>query len=558
MVAMAGLNADQRNYYYLNEAARTGIHKPILAALYDAHRRPTLRDGETGLGIAPANRVPLEEVSTFSGQVQFAANTLRSMTDTLTAQGWKGEDFWNGEQGRYTDRFVQAIASGYNPPASDLFAARLEPTEGQTLLQAYLEDLTREYRADDLPQNLSYLDSALLLFIERLPRYYIGLSYQRDALLEAVRIWRKLNTRQAAIASLLRLNESDPSLNTLDETRLDQPLVQFMQQLSPFYAGYPHQREALIRLTQLWRQLDSRSQTIASLQDNTSAETNIRIIDPVLVAFVQRISQFYQGRGDQRQALTEAYRLWFGLDSRTTALKQLGVDPQLLTSSNPNNTALVNAAAQLDRALLEFVRRVPIDYQENEQQREALIRLVQIWRGLEGRNATVQTLLEDLRRMEHTRWDSPDAPPRPQPGSLLPRPAGWTPSNLQLHASIIPNGSFTWAEATRGGVRMPPNQATVDAIVRIAQLAQQARNRIGRPFSITSWYRPPEINQAVGGASESRHIVGDAIDFYVDGLTGDQLYRALDPWWTGGLGRYRAYPYLCHIDARGVRSRWTN
>ncbi|PSB05843.1 peptidase M15A, partial [filamentous cyanobacterium CCP2] len=132
------------------------------------------------------------------------------------------------------------------------------------------------------------------------------------------------------------------------------------------------------------------------------------------------------------------------------------------------------------------------------------------------------------------------------------------PNNIQLYASIIPNGSFTWAEATRGGVRMPPNQATVDAIVRIAQLAQQARNRIGRPFYITSWYRPPEVNQAVGGASESRHIVGDAIDFYVDGLTGDQLYRALDPWWTGGLGRYRQYPYLCHLDARGVRSRWTN
>ncbi|WP_416669300.1 peptidase M15A [Egbenema bharatensis] len=439
---MAGLNADQRNYYYLDEAARTGIHKPILAALYDAHRRPTLRDGETGLGMAPANRVPPEEVSTFPGQVQFAANTIRSMTDALTAQGWKGEDFWNSEQGRYTDRFVQAIASGYNPPASDLSAARLESTDSQALLQAYLEDLTREYRADDLPQNLSYLDSSLLLFIERLPRYYIGLSYQRDALLEAVRIWRKLNTRQAAIASLLRLNESDPSLNTLDETRLDQPLVQFMQQLSPFYAGYPHQREALVRLTQLWRQLDSRSQAIASLQNNTSAETNIRIIDPVLVAFVQRIPQFYQGRGEQRQSLTEAYRLWFGLDSRTTALKQLGVDPQLLTSSNPNNTALVNAAAQLDRALLEFVRRVPIDYQENEQQREALIRLVQIWRRLEGRNATVQALLEDLRRMEHTRWDSPDAPPRPHAGPLPPvRPAG-LPATFSFMPPLFPTAAL--------------------------------------------------------------------------------------------------------------------
>lgn len=553
---MAGLSADQRNYYYLNEAARTGVHKPILAALYTVHRRPKLKDGELGLGIAPANRITPDQVNTFAEQVQFAANTVRSITDKLTAQGWKGADFWDIDQGRYSDRFIQAIASGYNPPASDLAAARLEPTDSQSLLQAYLADLTIDYKADGIPQNLSFLDPALLRFLERVPRYYIGLSYQREALLETLRIWRKLNTRQAAIASLLRLNETAPSLPTVDDLTLDKPLLQFLQQLSPFYAGYPHQREALLRLTQLWRQLDSRGEAIVSLEDNSSAETNIQIIDPALVAFIQRIPQFYQGRGEQRHALTEAYRFWYGLDSRTAALKELGVEAQILTASNPNRNALINAATQLDRALLEFIKRIPIDYQETEQQREALIRLVQIWRNLDGRENTIQSLLDDVRRMERARRDSTDAPPKPDPAPLPPRPPRWQPDNIQLHASIIPNGNFTWAEATHGGSRMPPNQATVDAIVRIAELAQQARDRIGRPFRITSWYRPPEINREAGGASQSRHLMGDAIDFYCDGLTGDQLYRALDPWWTGGLGRYANYPALCHIDARGYRVRW--
>ena len=105
---------------------------------------------------------------------------------------------------------------------------------------------------------------------------------------------------------------------------------------------------------------------------------------------------------------------------------------------------------------------------------------------------------------------------------------------------------------------MPPDQATVNAIIRIATLAQEARDRIGRPFFITSWYRPAEVNARVGGASMSRHIVGDAIDFYCDGLTGRQLYWALDPWWTGGLGRYTQFPYLCHLDARDYRSRWVH
>jgi Peptidase M15 len=554
---MTGLNSDQRNYFYLGESERTGIHKSLLAALHATHRHPTLSDGELGLGIAPANRITPDQVNTFPEQVQFAANTIRSITDKLTAQGWKGNDLWNPEQGRYTDRFIQSVANGFNPSASDPSAAQLESVDSPSLLQAYLKDITADFKADQLPQNLAFLDKALITFAERIPSYFISLVYQRDALLEVVRLWRKLDTRTAAIASLLRLSETDPSLNNLDEFTLDRPLIQFMVQISPFYAGYPHQREAMLRLTQLWRRLDSREEAIASLGDNTSAETNIKIIDSALIAFIQRIPQYFQSKGDQRNAITEGFRLWRGFDSRNTALKELGIDPQVLSSSNPNKDALANAAAQLDRELLNFLKRLPTNYRETEQQREALIRLVQLWRGLDAREKCIQSLLDDLRRMERARRDSPDAPPRPEPMPLQPRPSRWTPDNLQMHTSIIANGSFTWAEATHGGSRLPPNLETVDAMVRIAQMAQQARDRINRPFRITSWYRPSDINREVGGASMSRHIVGDAIDFYCDGLSGDQLYRALDPWWAGGLGRYGEYPELCHIDARGYRARWT-
>jgi hypothetical protein len=554
---MTGLNADQRNYFYLSESERAGIHKSILAALYATHRHPVLGDEEVGLGVAPANRITPEQVNTFPEQVQYAANTIRSLTDKLTAQGWKGADLWNPEQGRYTDRFIQTVANGFQPAAGDPSAAQLEPVDEHELRQAYLKDIASDYRAEQLPQNLGFLDKALVTFAERVPRYFMSLDYQRDALLEAVRLWRKLDTRQGAIASLLKLSEKHPSLSSLDEATLDRPLTQFIIQISPFYAGYPHQREALLRLVQFWRQLDSRDEAIASLGDDPSAETNIKIIDSALIAFIQRIPQYFQGKGDQRNALTEAFRLWRGYDSRTTALKELGIDPQILASSNPNKNALATAAAQLDRELLDFLKRLPTNYRETEQQREALIRLVQLWRGLEGREKCIQTLLDDLRRMERARRDSPDAPPRPEPLPLPPRPNRWHPDNLQMHASIVANGSFTWAEATHGGSRMPPNQETVEAIIRMAHMAQMARDRIGRPFRVTSWYRPPDINREVGGASLSRHIVGDGMDFYCDGLSGDQLYRALDPWWTGGLGRYGDYPELCHIDARGYRARWS-
>ena len=214
--------------------------------------------------------------------------------------------------------------------------------------QAYLEDLTTDFKFDELSQDLAYLDSALLSLIERIPRYYEGLPYQQEALLEVVRIWRQLDTRTAAVESLK--GGSQP-----DESALDRLLLQFMQNISRNYLGYPHQREALIRLTQLWRQLDSRERAIASLETNTSADPGLSRLDPALMAFVQRIPRYYRGKGAQRQALAEALRVWRRLDSRSAALVALGIHPKTLNAAAGNPTVLANAATQLDRQLIAFV-----------------------------------------------------------------------------------------------------------------------------------------------------------------------------------------------------------
>ncbi|ASC71857.1 hypothetical protein XM38_028110 [Halomicronema hongdechloris C2206] len=553
---MATLLPDQRNDYYLSEAARVGIHKPILAALYAVHGQPQLPDGELGLGIYPVNRVGPDQVNTFPEQVQYAANTVRSLTDSLTAEGWQGRDLWNASESRYSDRLLRTLAAGYRPPASDTSAALLEASDFNTLKDAYLADIVYDYEADQLPHNPAHLDKALLAFAERVPPHYGRLGFQRQALLEAVRLWRKLDSHEAVLEAL----EISEPVSQADETALDQALVNFVQGAVRYYSGYPYQREALLRLVQLWRQMDSREETIQWLasHDPHAHEANLHIIDPALIAFVQHLPGQYKGQGDQRFALTEAYRLWQQLASRAMALESLGVDPRTVVQQADDKTALTETAAQIDQGLLAFIKSVPQTYQETETQREALIRLVQIWRRLEGRIPTLQALCDDLRRMERAQRHAVEAMPAPEAAPQPPRPPRWTPENVQLAASIVPNGNFTWAEATHGGTRLPPNQATIDAMVRIAALAQQARDRIGRPFKVTSWYRPPEINARVGGASQSRHIIGDAIDFYCDGLSGNQLYWALDPWWPGGLGRYRRFPYLAHLDARGYRARWTH
>lgn len=134
----------------------------------------------------------------------------------------------------------------------------------------------------------------------------------------------------------------------------------------------------------------------------------------------------------------------------------------------------------------------------------------------------------------------------------LPYPYG----KVDLNASIIPNGSFTWAEALHNGERIPKNGGHVQAIIRLATEAQKVRNRLAKPMHITSWYRPEPFNSRAGGAKKSMHLGGAGLDFYVEGLTGSQLYSLLDPVWNGGLGMYKNKPRIVHIDVRGYKARW--
>jgi hypothetical protein len=551
---MASLTSDQRHALYLQEAERTGIHQPILAALDSVQNEPTLSEDGTGLGVSPANRISLSQVNTFANQVLYAANTVRSLTHHLIASGWKAADLWNAEKGCYTDKLISAIAAGYTAPASDPTAAILESCDVQALTQAYQANLAIDLKAGSVPSKVVNLEKALLTLLEQLPRSYVALPFQRHALLEMIRIWLQLDDREAALAALEIQPIARAAATTTSEFALDPALLKFASRLAANYSGYPHQREALLRLTQLWRQLDSRAAAIASLEKNTALETDFKLVDPALIALIQRLPQRYQAKGEQRNALVEGFRLWQQLETRSAALVALGVNPEIFTTADPQQSDLEAAAIQLDRALLDFIRWIPAGYGMLEHQREALLHLTQLWRGIATRDQTIQSLFEDLQRMQSANRDSQDAPPVPISIILPTRPNRWTPDNLQVHAAILPNGSFTWAEATHGGTRMPPNQATVDAIVQIAHLAQQVRDRLNRPLQVTSWYQPSDASTTE--VSYNRHGMGDAIDFYCPGLTGDQLYWFLDPWWIGGLGRYSRFPDLIYIDARSDRVRW--
>lgn len=79
---------------------------------------------------------------------------------------------------------------------------------------------------------------------------------------------------------------------------------------------------------------------------------------------------------------------------------------------------------------------------------------------------------------------------------------------------------FTLAELTasetaeRRGINNAPDPLAAKNLFRLAELLEQVRALLGaKPIRISSGYRSVALNKAVGGASNSDHLIGMAADF---------------------------------------------
>jgi len=140
---------------------------------------------------------------------------------------------------------------------------------------------------------------------------------------------------------------------------------------------------------------------------------------------------------------------------------------------------------------------------------------------------------------------------------------------VNLKDPIIPGGHFYWYEATHNGSRIPRNQKQVNNIKAIAALAEEIKTSLTKKavelgklpkgqkiaMIVTSWFRPEPYNGNAGGARQSEHLEGRAIDFYTRLLSKSEIWDTLNPWFPGGLGNYRNKS-ITHIDSRGYRARF--
>lgn len=92
---------------------------------------------------------------------------------------------------------------------------------------------------------------------------------------------------------------------------------------------------------------------------------------------------------------------------------------------------------------------------------------------------------------------------------------------------------FTFAEfvfsqtAIRGGISNTPDEQTLQNLRHTAGQMEKVRALIDAPIFISSGYRSPALNAAIGGSATSQHMSGEAADFVSPFGTPLEICRAL-------------------------------
>lgn len=123
--------------------------------------------------------------------------------------------------------------------------------------------------------------------------------------------------------------------------------------------------------------------------------------------------------------------------------------------------------------------------------------------------------------------------------------------------------------AKKYGINNTPTQQVINNLTNLCKyVLQPLRDYLGKPITITSGYRSPEVNKRVGGAVDSQgrpksqHTKGMASDIQVHGMTPKQVCDTIDK--LVKEGKIKAYDQLieefgatgwCHVSFNILQNR---
>jgi zinc D-Ala-D-Ala carboxypeptidase len=120
------------------------------------------------------------------------------------------------------------------------------------------------------------------------------------------------------------------------------------------------------------------------------------------------------------------------------------------------------------------------------------------------------------------------------------------------HWSKVPKSAWRWKSfspqeiACKGTGSLAINEDALDKL-------QALRDKLGRPILLTSAYRSPEHNRTVGGAKNSKHMLGIAFDVRMENQDPQKFEAAARAVGFAGFGYYPKQGFM-HIDTGAKRS----
>jgi len=100
-------------------------------------------------------------------------------------------------------------------------------------------------------------------------------------------------------------------------------------------------------------------------------------------------------------------------------------------------------------------------------------------------------------------------------------------NHVEINKQARLSEHFTLGEMCKTSARTPdgniPSHVHIENLKRVCQWLEMLRMKRNEPIIINSGYRSPAVNKAVGGAPNSNHLMGCAVDIHVSGM--EQLIR---------------------------------
>ncbi len=102
----------------------------------------------------------------------------------------------------------------------------------------------------------------------------------------------------------------------------------------------------------------------------------------------------------------------------------------------------------------------------------------------------------------------------------------------------------------------------MDVLVNVQEQAenlQVIRDFVDRSITVNSGYRSPTYNKKIGGAKNSQHLLGNASDIKIKGISPKEVADIIEGLIRigaieqGGIGIYSSFT---HYDRRGTKARW--